>query len=576
MRKTITAGLILTLAGAAPAMASDTRMQALADRAVALALEQHPTLVYFAGLPSDDHRRWPDRSPEADARYAAAEDALLAELRTLDADALTTAAARLDHALLTEQLESAVQHRICRSELWDVNHMAGWHLMLPRVAREQPVATPAEREQALQRWSAVPALVDREIANLRRGLEAGYSAPRSVVRRVIGQVAGLASATPDDSPLAEPARRSEDEAFAQALRAVIADEVNPALARFGEYLENEYLPHAREALAVSANPDGEACYRASLRLYTTLDRSAQEVHDIGAEAVAANLAEIGDMGERAFGTRDLAQILARLREAPDNRFASEDELIAYSREMVARARQASAALFLSMPEQELRADPFLDFMRGSGASAHYEASADVDRPAYYRIDSEGWADETRGGAEITAVHESYPGHHMQFAFALTLEKTPLAKLSFNSAYAEGWGRYSERLAEEAGIYSNDYAKIQRRAWPARGMVADPGLHMLGWSRQRTIDYLLESGRFGPDETDALVDRMAMLPGQLTAYDSGGLEMVALRREVEQALGERFDLRHFHRVVLGQGTIPLQTLRRNVEAWIAEESASGSR
>ncbi|WP_223115463.1 DUF885 domain-containing protein [Luteimonas suaedae] len=573
MRKAIVAGLALVWLGAMPVMASDAQMTALADRAVALALEQNPASAYLWGLPAPDHRRWPDRSPEAIARHEAIEDALLTELRALDPAALERSTARLDHALLTERLEAGIQHRVCRSELWDVNHMSGWHLMLPHVAREQPVGSAEERAQALQRWSAVPDLVDREIANLRRGLEGGWSAPRSVVRRVIGQVTGLASATPEDSPLSEPAKRSDDAAFAQAFRTVIADEVNPALARFGAFLEADYLPHAREALAVSANPDGEACYQASLRLYTTLDRGAQEVHDIGAAAVARNIADIETMGERAFGTRDLAQILRRVREAPDNRFESEQALIDYSREVVARARQASARLFLSMPEQEMLSEPFMDFMRGSGTSAHYEPSADVDRPAYYRIDSEGWADETRGSAEITAVHEGYPGHHMQFASALALEKTPLAKMSFNSAYAEGWGRYSERLAEEAGIYSNDYAKIQRRAWPARGMVADPGLHVLGWSRQQTIDYLMETGRFGADETEALVDRMAMLPGQLTAYDSGGLEIVALRQQAEEALGDDFDIRRFHDVVLGQGTIPLQTLRRSVEAWIAMERTS---
>lgn len=574
MRTTITMALLLACAGTPQAWASDADMTALADRAVALELEQSPATAYIAGLPLDDHSRWPDRSPEAMARYAAAEDALLSELRKIDAASLTAPAAVLDHALLTELLEARVQQRVCRSELWDVNHMGGWHLMLPQVAKEQPVASAEERKQALARWAAVPALIDREIANLRRGLAAGYSAPRSVVQRVIGQVDGLATAKADASPLAMPAQGSKDAAFAKAFREVIADTVNPALARFRDFLRDEYLGKAREALAVSANPDGATCYQASLRLYTTLDRTPQQVHDAGAAAVAANVAGIKDMGERAFGTRDMPEILKRMRAAPDNRFKSEQDLIDYSRQVVARARTASAKLFASMPQQEMRTEPFLAFMRGSGASAHYESAADIAKPAYYRIDSEEWATETRGSAEITAVHEGYPGHHMQIAFALTLEKTPLAKLSFNSAYAEGWGRYSEQLAEEAGIYSGDYAKIQRRAWPARGMVADPGLHVLGWSRQQTIDYLLESGRFSPTETEALVDRMAMLPGQLTAYDSGGLEIVALRRQAEDALGEDFDIRRFHQVVLGHGTIPLATLRRNVEAWIVSEQARG--
>jgi uncharacterized protein (DUF885 family) len=287
------------------------------------------------------------------------------------------------------------------------------------------------------------------------------------------------------------------------------------------------------------------------------------VHDLGAKAVAANMADIAGMGGKLYGTRDFAQILQRVREAKDNRFGSEDELIAYSREVVERAREASRSLFLAMPEQEMKVEPFQAFMRGSGASSHYQAAADPKQPAYYRINSEVWGNESRGSAEITAVHEGYPGHHMQLAFSFTQTRTPLAQLSFNSAYAEGWGRYAERLAEDAGIYGNDYAKIQRRAWPARGMVADTGLHVLGWSREQTIEYLKESGRFGPAESEALVDRMAMLPGQLTAYDSGALEIVALREQAEAKLGERFDLRRFHDVVLRGGNVPLKVLRDGV-------------
>lgn len=552
----------------------DTRMKALAERAVALGLEEEPVAGYILDLPLPDHAHWSPRAPNDIARIDAAEDAMWAKLQAIVPSALTTSALKLDHALLTERLAAQKGLRVCRSELWDVNHMGGWQTTLAQYARFQPVGTATEREQALQRWSALPAFVDQEIANLRRGLAAGYSAPQSVVRRVIGQADGLATARIEDSPLAEPARRSNDAAFKAAFEAVIRDKVNSAMARYRDFLQDEYLSKARTPLAVSANPDGKACYDASLRAYTTLDRTAQQVHDIGARAVAANKADIAAMGEKLYGTRDFAQILQRVREAADNRFASEEELIAFSRAMVERGRKASESLFLAMPEQEMKVEPFQAFMRGSGASSHYQAAADPKLPAYYRINSEVWKDETRGSAEITAVHEGYPGHHMQLAFAFTQAKTPLAQLSFNSAYAEGWGRYAERLAEDAGIYSNDYAKIQRRAWPARGMVADTGLHVLGWSREQTIDYLKESGRFGPAESEALVDRMAMLPGQLTSYDSGALEILALREQAEAKLGERFDQRRFHDVVLRGGNVPLEVLRDNVEAWIASEAKEG--
>ncbi len=556
-----------TTEAATGATTESARFAALAKRAVDHQLQDSPIIAYFTGLPAPDHRRWSDRTPEGMAAFERGNDALLAELRTI-------AAARLEPRdvvtfdILREQLESEAQSRVCRNELWNVSHMNGWHMTLVAVAQEQPVTDADRRAQALERWRAVPTMVEQEIGNLRRGLAAGYSAPKSVVTRTIKQVNGLADAPADESPLASPAERSDDAAFKAAFTTVIAGQVNPALRAYARFLQDEYLPRAREALGVAANPDGEACYRASLRSYTTLNRSPQEVYDLGSRTVERNAAVVQDMGQRKFGTRDLKEIIRRVNGAADNQFASKEELIAYSREVVKRGQEKSAPMFGRMPSQTVLVEPFRDYMLGSGNSSHYELQVDDSKPAYYRIATDNWQEETRGGAEITAVHEAYPGHHMQLSFARTLEQSDVARLSFNSAYIEGWARYSEMLAEELSIYGADYALMSRRIWPARGMVADPGLHVLGWTREQTVRYLLDTGRFNDVEAVDLVDRMAILPGQLTAYDSGGLEIMALRQQAKDALGAAFDVREFHDVVLGQGVVPLGTLRRNVETWIA--------
>jgi uncharacterized protein (DUF885 family) len=226
-----------------------------------------------------------------------------------------------------------------------------------------------------------------------------------------------------------------------------------------------------------------------------------------------------------------------------------------------------------MPTQEMRVEPFDAFRRGTGGSSYYQAQVDPEKPAFYRINSESWPTETRGGAEIVAVHEGYPGHHMQASSANMIGTSPITKMTGNSAYVEGWARYSEALAEEAGIYRSPYALMTRRLWPARGMVLDPGLHVMGWTRQQVIDFARQSGRFSGPEGDDLVDRMAVWPGQLAAYDSGGLEITALRREAEEALGPRFDVRQFHQRLLESGAIPLTALRANISEWIAAERRS---
>lgn len=548
---------------------ADAAFEALGDRLVDVQVAYDPTSAYEIGVPAPDHRRWPDRREAARSAYDRQIDALLSATRAIDPQLLSPPN-RFMHAAMIEALEADVGARVCRFDLWSVNHMFGWHLGLATVARDQPVGTAQERTQALERWAALPALVDQEIANLRAGLKQGYSAPKAVVERVIRQIDGLVAAEPETLPLHAPASRSDDPEFQARFREILAGPVRAAFARYRDFLRDEYRPRARDALGVAANPNGVECYRASLRRYTTLDRSPEAVFALGRETVTANQQRVRDLGRAAFGTDDLAEIVRHIPEAPDNRFASEEELIRFSREVVARSRELTAPMFLALPAQEMQVEPFHAYRRGAGGSSYYERQVDPDLPAFYRIDSESWPTETRGGAEITAVHEGYPGHHMQIGLAGEASSRPVANLLFNSAYVEGWARYSEALAEEAGIYRTRYAPMTRRLWPARGMVVDPGLHVMGWTREQVIAFIRASGRFGGPEADDMVDRIAILPGQLTAYDSGGLEIMALRREAEAALGERFDLRQFHQRVLENGVIPLGALRSHVQAWIAAE------
>ena len=575
MKSVLLSAAALAALAVAPALAAPPtdQLTSISERLVALNLKFDPTIAYFTGLPAPTHRVWSDHSPANIRAFERTADQLHAEFDRIDPKSVTDKQDRITYALLKEAFEAEKQFRVCKAELWmTVSHMGAWHTGIADIAENQPVDTPALRADALARWRATPAFIDQEIANLRLGLSQGYSAPKSVVERVIKQVDGLAATPPEKSPLAVMGEHAKDEAFKAELIAVIGRDINPAIKRYGDFLRTEYLPKAREAVAVSANPNGAACYQASLRNYTTLNRAPQEVYDIGRATVARNTEVVTELGEKKFGTRDFGQIIQKVSDAPDNHFKSEQELVDFSAEVVRRARIKSADLFESVPPQEVKVERFREFMRGSGASSYYETQVDSAKPAYYRINADNWAKETRGGAEITAVHEAFPGHHMQLAFARTLKQTPLAKLSFNSAYIEGWARYAETLSEEVGLYDVDYARISRRAWPARGMVVDPGLHAFGWSRQQAIDYMASSGRFTPKEAADSVDRIAIIPGQLTAYDSGGLEIMALREEARRELGARFDIKGFHKAVLELGVVPLPALRENVRAWIAAEKA----
>ncbi|WP_257385714.1 DUF885 domain-containing protein [Tahibacter caeni] len=565
-------------AAAAPAAAAAVddvaALNALADRYVDMVLDFDPTVTYFSGVPVKSHDRLPRNSAAEIAASEAHEDAMLAELAKIDPVPLRGTPNAVTYAILRENLEASRQLRICRRELWSVSHMNGWLAGLSEAAQAQPVATAEERREAVARWSSLGTFVDNDIANLRTGLERGYSSPKSVVDRVLKQVDGMLAGKPEDLPFYSPAQRSDDDAFKTELRTVMTATALPAIRRYRDFLRDTYRARSRDSVALAALPDGEACYAALLRNSTTLSRSPREVYELGRKTVADNEAAVADLGQRLYGTRDIKTIIAKVDKEPKNHFGSEQEMLDYSRAGLERARSLSSALFARMPRQPAVIEPFPEYQRGTGVSSHYIPSTDPDKPGEFRIQLENWKTETRGSAEITLVHETWPGHHLQIALAS--EQQPahrIAKLGFNSAYLEGWGRYSERLAEEAGIYQTDYAKISRRIWPARGMVADPGLHLFGWTREQTVDYLASTGRFSRAAAADTVDRMAVMPAQLTSYDSGGLEIFALREQAERELGAKFDIREFHAEVIDQGVVPLALLRENVESWIKRKKGS---
>ena len=571
---------VLGLAVAMPAIAAEGKandeVMAMADEMVALSLQYDPTPAYYEILPLKRHDYLPRNSAADHARLDEREDALWTRLQAVDRDELDDRGAQLAYAQLREILETNRALRICRAEQWNVNHMFGWHTAFTDLADRQPVATADERQQALARWRTLPAYVDHEIANLRAGIKGGYTAPKAVVARVVKQLDGMVDLEPRKSPYFAPGEKAKDEAFAKAFEAVVAQQVQPALRRYRDFLVNEYQGAARETIALSALPDGAQCYQAMLRSYTTLDRSPRAVYELGQRTVADNLAYVQTLSREMFGTTELDAIVRRVDEAPDNRFASADDQLRFSRGLLESARTKSAKYFATMPVQPAVVEPLKPEQRGTGVSSHYEPDPDDRKPGVYRINLDHPDADRRGAAEITLVHETWPGHHLQLALARGLGKRhPLSALAFNSAYAEGWARYSEALSEEAGIYTTPYARITRRLWPARGMVVDPGIHVFGWTREQAVKFMAESGRFPPETSADMVDRIAAMPGQLTAYDSGGLEIVALRREAEAALGDRFDLRQFHERVLGDGVVPLAFLRERVQAWIAEREAASS-
>jgi uncharacterized protein (DUF885 family) len=554
---------------ASPAPRSDARALSIADALVADVFDENPQLVALLRPPGARYDALPDVSLSGVAAREARRTGWLKELEGISRASLTRDDARLAYDLARERLERLDAVRVCRSERWAVSQMGGWQVELSDTALAQPVDTPEQRAQALARFAALPRFADQEIEALRAGLAEGRTAPRVVVDLVIAQLDALAAAAPEASPFASPGLRAEDPAFRAAFLEVVRSAVQPALRRTRDFLARELAPRARTDVGLSALPDGAACYRAALALYTTLDLAPEDVHARGLAALAGIEAEMEAIARKSFGGDSLARVRERLRSDPAFLYRDSAHVLALAQSALDRAWDALPRAFAELPRARAVLEPIPEFQART-ASAHYlMAALDGSRPAAYRVRLHEPTKQSAALGEAIAFHEVVPGHHLQVSLANEREGLPaIARFLFSSGFAEGWALYAEQLADELGLYTGDVDRLgmlSTRAWRAVRMVVDTGLHAQGWPREKALDFLLAHSALSRDQASAEIDRYIAMPGQAPSYLLGYQEILALREEARARLGERFDLKRFHAAVLRNGGVTLRVLREQVRA-----------
>jgi uncharacterized protein (DUF885 family) len=382
-------------------------------------------------------------------------------------------------------------------------------------------------------------------------------------------------ATPDTaSPFFSPAARDTFAAFRGAFQRLVSTEIKPALRRYRDYLANEYLPVAREAIAATANPDGAACYRAAIRRFTTLDLNGEDVHVLGLREVAAAESTMRAVAERAFHTSDTRALMQRLRADTAYTIASRDRVIPAIDSILARAWRGAPQWFARQPRAKVNVQPYPEFQEPAvPLGAYLNAALDGSRPGIYRINLYL---ATKPGARLSldnlTFHEAVPGHHFQLAIAQERQGVhPLTRYLGNSAFVEGWGIYAETLAGEMGLYAADATwlkELEDHLYTVATLVMETGMHAKGWSRQQAIDYELAHTTRSAEQAAIDVDRRIGWLGQGLSYIVGYLEIARLRKEAQRALGSRFDIRTFHDRVLEDGSITLGMLRQKIERWLA--------
>ena len=572
MSPLVVAALVLMQGGDPDSVAA--RVREVTDSYLIAYFQRHPEEATLDGVAGMRHDRLPDNSLTALALWQRREDTWLAELRRLDPGALGDNPEGIAYSIVRESLEGSVATRVCHYELWNVSHVnGGWLPLITSLAAVQPVGTAEARSQTLARWQALPAYVATEIANQRAGAGRGFTAPGGNVRVLLTQLDGILGTPLDRSPLLDPARRDSSPEFSAALSHVVTHDIVPAMRRYRDFLTGEYLPRARAAIGVSANPHGAACYRASIRAMTGSTLSPDSIHRLGRAAVAALEGDMRVIARRSFGTGDVGALLERLRSDTACTFRSREEMLSVAREAVGRAKAAMSGWFGRVPRADVVVEPYPAFRERESVGEWNPPAEDGSRPGIYFLSTYDPRHKSRADLEALTFHETIPGHHLQGSLALERRDAipTVARYFWSPGFGEGWAEYSEQLADEMGLYSSDTSRLGALAditLSATLLVVDTGINAFGWSRERAIAYIRAHTRVPRLRAVVPVDRYPVWPAQGLSYALGRLEIRRLRAMAESALGARFDLKDFHDRVLADGAVPLPLLRETIERWIA--------
>jgi uncharacterized protein (DUF885 family) len=543
----------------------------LADRFWEAILELNPTTATVYG----DERyadRLEDPSPAGRAKTRRLMERTKAEAEAIAPDALSVEE-RITRDMLIVIADQAIEqddqgvHR-----LGVVDQIGGPQTLLPQICTFQPADTTERLEKFLARLEAYGPYMAANIANVREGLETGLTAPRIVAERTIAQLERLL-AIPLDQAVVPQLAQVTNESDRDKVRKVTEQVIYPADRAFLEALKGDYFQATREDPGLWSAPNGESIYRTQARAWTTLELDPREVHEIGLEEL-----RLIDVGRRqiasAAGASSPAEYRKRLADDPGNTPKTKDELLARAREDIDRATAIAPRFFGTLPKAGCDVKAVEEFKEKDAPFAYYFPPAtDGSRGGTYYANGYDLPNRKYTKLATTTYHEAVPGHHFQIA--LEQENPNLSTFRrlgariVGGAYVEGWGLYSEKLADEMGLYRNEaerFGMLDAVAWRAARLVVDSGMHALRWTRQQSIDFLLETGL---SETDAVIetDRYIAWPGQALTYMIGCREIEKLRRELSARDGSQFDLREFHDQVLAHGSLPLATLSRELPNWV---------
>ncbi|MES2209921.1 MAG: DUF885 domain-containing protein [Chloroflexota bacterium] len=536
-------------------------------------LELSPLTATMTGDDLYDDRL-PDPGPEGRARVRELAEWVRDAARAIPPDGLSVEE-RITRDMLAVVGDQIVEEDDLRLDtLQAVDQMSGPQTFLPQLAAIQRTDTPERLEAFEARLHAYPAYMAAHGELVREGLASGLTAPRIVAERTIAQLERMIATPPEASPVPVTLAHLAPSDRERITR-IIRDEVYPADAAFFETLTGDYRAATRTDPGIWSAPRGDELYRTLIRHWTTLDIDPVEVHQIGRDTLASIEGERRVISRAAGFGDDTAAFRRSLAEDPTNIPGSRTELIDRALEDIDRANAAAASAFGRTPRASCRVLAVEEYKERDAPFAYYfPPTSDGSRPGTYYVNTYDLPSRLFSRLAATTYHEATPGHHFQIA--LEVENTSLGRFRrFGSrmvggAYVEGWGLYSERFADEIGLYRNEaerFGMLDAQAWRAGRLVVDTGMHALRWTREQSVAYLLDDVGLSSTDANIETDRYIAWPAQALTYMLGQREIARLRRELELRDGSNFDLRSFHDELLAHGSLALSTLARELPNWV---------
>jgi uncharacterized protein (DUF885 family) len=456
---------------------------------------------------------------------------------------------------------------------------SGFHTLGDYLARTTAMVSRDDADAWLARLEALPEYYARNVANLRRGIDTRFTQPAIVIDRVLEVARRQAATKPEDSPLLLPLARmpasipaaAQTEFRARALT-LVRDRILPAQRAFAEFLAREYAPAARPAIAWRTTPDGEASYRFLVRRETTTGMTPEEIHQLGQAEVSRIRGLMDATIQEAGFSGGFAAFLQMLRTDPRFYARSPEELLEKASEISKRADDGLPGLFGLLPRLPYGVRPVpADLAEGYTTGRYWPGSLALGQAGGYMVNTTHLDQRPLYELPALTLHEAVPGHHLQIALAQELQGLPYFRRNATTmAFVEGWGLYAEFLGEELGIYRTPFERFGRYSyemWRACRLVADTGIHWFGWDMERARQCFAENSALAAHNIQTELERYVSWPGQALAYKVGELRLRAMRADAERRLGDRFDVRAFHDLLLGGGALPLDVLDARVQEWI---------